>query len=876
MGFQWFRRRKAINSILTTISILVSSANEIEYYNKYYEAAHFEPGAVQGEIKRIADLYQAHPRILKMERNAEGNSAVIALWGSLMLTPLDPKNVSLLASGQVVNSGILIDFLGDYRASARRGLPVYKISGGSGYYWAARFNDGGDGTLRFGIADASVFNAASAPAQATSDQALAFSEVMPTAIVPPRSPVGSAPDDSAQAEAKEKANQAEAEAQAARNAAAAKLRKAQFERASTNAKKAIDDASAFVKSSATTPKLLDYVQQIADLNDTLSASDANVTEAKTKALLRSLQDDPDFQRFRDERDKQRQRQIARDLGDAVHTLTSQRQFLVGYVTRDPTSANASKLLPLIKRAEVVVASPDLDRVQTLLGQVDIALQDAGLSDEFAASQKMQQPDDSTQGDSASSSEAHKIESAEAQQKTGVQLVGTEKNAFLLKGDLQDVVLMYNSSSSAPHVVRNLRGDIVFTEGRADACLFGRDGDDRELSAVMRSTLSAYNTAKTVVLGGDPCNADQLNTYDVVATRRGTFLRQDPEAALALIKAIEIDAFKSLVTVTDAQLKAAASADAVAATEIAADVEKGVKEGFGLILFTGNSAAICLVAQDQVEAHRQLLVGHAERLASDMRAAPTLVPTSPDGAFVNAKRGQCGAIYAQSAELKDLAGALKRDGLAYRFSSVWIETDKVKAMADKLRMQNENAARQSAERQRRQIEEQHLASLRAADEASKLANLQAASRDKYLSSANASQANIAADVKEFMDHPDNSEGVARVFPTFASLYRNELANRWELMSENAALEDYGMSDFKGRKLETALSRINIGLKNRMLGDYKSECFIFGEIEDSEFAMRRDPIAVSCDDDAALSSWKIQHGFKSVWTLSTADPTAIGRY
>lgn len=878
-GFQWYRSRKQIKSVVTSTSILISPESQIEYYNKFYESARFEAGAVPGEIKRISDLFQARPHMLRMTRNAEGNLAVIAYWGSLELKPIDSSDISLIASGQTVRSGILIDFLGDYRASAMRGLPIYRIAGGAGYYWAARFNDKGEGTLRFGMADSTAWIVAPAPAQANSDQPLAFSEVTPTTSppsIPATSPTNSAADADAEAEAKERAAQAAVEAQAARAEAATKLRQTQFERASAEAKKVIDDASSFVKANTATPKLLDYVQQIADLNSSLSGGDPVDTEAKTRALLKSLQADDDFQKFRVRREEERRQQTARDLADAVHTLASQRKFSVTVVTRDPTSGNAARMLPLIKRAELALAKPDLEGVQTVVGEIDKLFQETGLSGEFAATQKIETQQEASIQNATPSGEAGGTERRPTQQATSVQLVETNKNAFLLRGDLQDVVLMFNSSPSAPHVVRNLRGDIVFTENRADACLFGRDGDDNELGSVVRSTLSAYDTAKTVVLAGDPCDADRLNSYDVVATRRGTFLRQNPEAALALIKAIEVDAFKGLVTVPGAQLKAAATADAVAATEIAADVDKGVKEGFGLLLLAGNSPTICLVTQDQPEAHRQLLVGRSQRLESDLGGAPTLAPTSADGAFVNAKRGQCGAIYARSTELKDLAGALKRDGLGYRFSSVWIGNDEVKAMADRLQAQKENAERQSSERQRRMAEEQHLASLRATDEASKLSSLQAASREKYASTANAAQAKISQDVKDFIEVPDDSKSAARLFPQFAALYRNELANRWELMSENAELDDYGTSDFKGRKLDTPFSRITIELKNRMLGDYKKVCFIFGDIEDSEFAMRRDAVAISCDDDAALSRWKVQHGFQSLWNLGVSVSGADGRY
>ena len=45
--------------------------------------------------------------------------------------------------------GILVYFIGNFSNSPRSGLPIYRVSGGSGFVWAASFNPQGRGTLRF-------------------------------------------------------------------------------------------------------------------------------------------------------------------------------------------------------------------------------------------------------------------------------------------------------------------------------------------------------------------------------------------------------------------------------------------------------------------------------------------------------------------------------------------------------------------------------------------------------------------------------------------------------------------------------------------------------------------------------------------------------
>jgi hypothetical protein len=64
-------------------------------------------------------------------------------------------------------------------------------------------------------------------------------------------------------------------------------------------------------------------------------------------------------------------------------------------------------------------------------------------------------------------------------------------------------------------------------------------------------------------------------------------------------------------------------------------------------------------------------------------------------------------------------------------------------------------------------------------------------------------------------------------------------------------------------DTVFARITLHLKNRMLGEYKDACFIFGRLDDTEFAMSREPVIAACDDEATIKAWQTGHQFKSEW-------------
>ncbi len=686
-------------------------------------------------------------------------------------------------------------------------------------------------------------------------------------------------DRRAKAEADRMVQQAEADRKAkadqeARAAAAAQLKADRLARAVSAAKQTIADASAFVKTNRDDPQLMDHLGRIAELNAALTATDPEVVEGKTSALTTAIVADPTYAAFGAQRAADQQRETARYLGDAVRTLKAQRSFLVGAVAQDPTSPQAARFLTLARQADAVLASPDLNHAQTAMGTIEAAIKDAGLRDAYAtasaaakqvavAEAVVPQPV-ATAAPVPSAAAPSPPAGVPSPQSPSASLPETDRNRFLLDGGRDDVVLMVNASPKAPHVYRDLKGDIVFDRDQADVCLFGR-GADPDLAGVVRSALGPYKL-KQMSLLQTPCDGDRLDGYDVVAIRRGQFLRQDMPTALQLVGSVEAGTLKQLAVLTPAALQTAQANEAVGAAAVAEDVARGTRPGFGFLVVADGVSGLCAVTPQDAEAHQRLLVGHADVLTAAMGAEPIAAPTTADGAFLSAKRGRCGAVYASAADLKTVADGLQRDGTKYRFSSLWFAPAEIQGASDAIKAERVAAEKQMAERQRQQAEDAKIAAMRAADEAATLSARQAASRQQYGTTATAASARIAGEVNEFTSSPkDQTLAAVHKYPNFAALFRDDLGDRWEKMSENAELADYGVADWKGRSLETVFSRVSIRLKNRILGDYKDRCYVFGQINDVEFNISREPIVLPCDDGADLAAWQTGHGFKSFWNL-----------
>jgi len=136
-------------------SVLHGERGNVVYVNRRQEPSFLDRSEADKEIKEYARKLGSEARITRMPHRGT-NDGIIALWGEVTLEPLDADSIKVLAEGKSPKKGLLVDFLGNFARSAKEGLPVYRISGGAGFLWAASFDQGGRGALRVAAVDASA------------------------------------------------------------------------------------------------------------------------------------------------------------------------------------------------------------------------------------------------------------------------------------------------------------------------------------------------------------------------------------------------------------------------------------------------------------------------------------------------------------------------------------------------------------------------------------------------------------------------------------------------------------------------------------------------------------------------------------------------
>ena len=236
-------------------------------------------------------------------------------------------------------------------------------------------------------------------------------------------------------------------------------------------------------------------------------------------------------------------------------------------------------------------------------------------------------------------------------------------------------------------------------------------------------------------------------------------------------------------------------------------------------------------------------------------------TTIDDAFINIQKAQCGGVYASAADLKTLIAALTRNGMPYVFSTLWNLPEDVDREDASLAEKAAAALREDNDRQQRNADQAHLLTIRQQDQTATQAAQQASLQAKFGESAHAAAATLSSEVIAWSK--DQSGEIGALYPVFATWLSDELTDHWEIVTIDSSLEDFGISNFKTREVDTVFSRITLHLKNRMLGEYKDACFIFGRINDTEFSMSREPTLAKCDDEAAIKAWQEGHQFKSEW-------------
>lgn len=440
---------------------------------------------------------------------------------------------------------------------------------------------------------------------------------------------------------------------------------------------------------------------------------------------------------------------------------------------------------------------------------------------------------------------------------------TAKSRFMMEGDRGDLLILYNDSGKAPSVVRNLRGELVFEDGRASACLFHAPLSDVFLNRQIRDRSAALGAKLDLPL--DTCGTNDLANQDLIFAERERLLREPVNRVIGLVDAVNGNLFARLDVVEASTLAAAKQAEAARANEVEAKVRGKTAEGFGLVVVSNGSSVLCRVTSTDAEAHAAILTRLNDRIADELPGQPVATATSADGAFIAVKRSECGAVYAAAADLAALDEAMNRDGIAHRYLPLWIDPAEVAQTRDSIEQNKTRSAEQQFKRQRELDDRRKLDQIKANEEGVRRAAQEQALRAQYGERARFFEQTLGDDARAFATGAQTVNFI-QLYPKLAEHYRDQRNDRWEFMSLETHVLDYGTALYKNRPLETALATTRIKMRNRIKGEYQDVCYVTGFINDAEFNVTRDAFGELCDEAGPkLARYKQNENFTSRWIV-----------
>lgn len=161
-GFTWCQNRRVkrtrIGTVVISNSFLHDRNGKVAYVSQHIVPVIFGPGEVEKTLSLISAKYGEAARVMHPSSpSGIDSNDVIAIWGQINLEPLDSRTLSIIASSHDVKSGLRVDYLGDFRKSAKLGMPIYRIAGGPGYLWNASYDQKGRGHVRFLTSNAAAY-----------------------------------------------------------------------------------------------------------------------------------------------------------------------------------------------------------------------------------------------------------------------------------------------------------------------------------------------------------------------------------------------------------------------------------------------------------------------------------------------------------------------------------------------------------------------------------------------------------------------------------------------------------------------------------------------------------------------------------------------
>lgn len=609
----------------------------------------------------------------------------------------------------------------------------------------------------------------------------------------------------------------------------------------------LSDMASFTQAKRSIVKPLDIAKALVRLRQLEDSKDVNAIEQALVFTEDLLKSEPDFQKFLLE--KQTASDVARMNArtTAVAELRRTSAFVENFVAGNLLHDSVSDLLLLQEKLNEAQNSGQDEQIFNMQKTVKLEIERLDLSADLAAFVYQ---------------ENAPVKSDMQQATNGLAV--TDSNRGLLEGERNDVLILGNFTAQAPHLLLDLVGNTTFDAGMVDACWISNKTAELPLRDHVVPALRSFGGQSITPQGF--CTPSTAATSDVIVVERGAFLKQNVLDIKPIVDAFERGDLKVIEAILWSDVGQSAERDGQLAETIRNEVLARVRSGFGFLRFENASRQLCLVLDPaDVEFHQRALAIRGQDIERVLPQYADVAALSLDRAFAGVQKQTCGAIYAGEADMARLLEGLQKINASYSVAPVWIDNQLVEeGRTLSLRSEEEKQREIAARRQQLEAEAAAL-KVRNEEAAVVRAKAQAELRDRYSQESRAAYNEIAEFSRQFTNgDPAAPAQIAVLFPELANWRSERSQNGWVVDRYDDELIDYGTADWQGRRLEAVVIKTSVTTKNAVRGEYADACFILGYLIDSEFEMRRDPIALPCGTaGGSLQQWQAGRSFDSRW-------------
>ena len=608
-----------------------------------------------------------------------------------------------------------------------------------------------------------------------------------------------------------------------------------------------DDTKKFISEQKRLPAISEIANEAANLQLALNQYDehgAVETKQKLYALLKPI---PGFSDFLGKQQQERDREAARLLTEARVRGRLNESFIDGYLQAHLGDSTTQPLLSLRGKVESAVKSNAIEEITKVNDAVASYIKNNGLTDAYDESvRKSSQPDPPPAHTSGTICDSL-----------------TEKSEFLCKGQADEIILLYNASPSAPKVWKNLRGDVVFQDDSASIC-FAQPSIEMGTARYVDHYVADRGARKISPLP-PPCDlSSAAKKIDLIAFQRGDLLKGHEEYLLALAKLLEGDIFRRYEIISDyasvLQKREALS------RRIKSELSDNSRQGFGVISVSEVPVA-CVVPppkSDRSDGLKELLKRNADVIAPGITAEwQYLDKSTVELAFFSLQRHQCGYLLGDDSTLREIMVGMHREEVQYSVAPVWWNEKEVDEATFDARDAAQQAIIKKKEAEQRRQSEAELQAARDRDRANEKTEMERRLREANGTKARGLMNYVHDLVRGMADqrHVENSG----MFPTYSHWLVQRFTDKWQTFDVSSDVLDYGTVQWEGRQLEAVVVKTTIHQKNRILGKYDEQCYLFGFANDEEFAVYRESFSIDCGQLSELNKWKIGERFHSRWNV-----------